>query len=183
MPWKNGGGSTTEIFLEPATGIAARPFLWRVSIANVTVNGPFSIFAGCDRHIMGVDGDGMVLDGGPDGAITVAPAFVPKRFSGDWRLMSRLLGGPVRDFNLIADRSRVRSGLACEHLIAPRHFEAGNATLLIHALQGAAEFATDRLEQNESLLLAPGEAVTFTPLPGTAPRLALCRVGPRGPSG
>ncbi len=38
MPWKNGGGVTTEICVSPPSGA----FDWRVSIATVNADGPFS---------------------------------------------------------------------------------------------------------------------------------------------
>ena len=47
MPWKNGGGITTEIWVSPeGSGLAGVPFDWRVSIADVATDGPFSKFAG-----------------------------------------------------------------------------------------------------------------------------------------
>ncbi len=40
MPWKNGGGSTTEIAVFPIdSGLDA--FDWRVSMATVAADGPF----------------------------------------------------------------------------------------------------------------------------------------------
>ena len=41
MPWKNGGGQTTEIVVHPA-GATLAEFDWRVSIADVDADGPFS---------------------------------------------------------------------------------------------------------------------------------------------
>jgi uncharacterized protein len=111
MPWKNGLGSTTELWRadDPEGRMA-----WRVSIAGVTEDGPFSPFPGYDRHILALEGEGlkeegtkeegMELDGGPDGPIRVAPAFTPRCFSGDWPITARLLGGPLTDFNLIIRR-------------------------------------------------------------------------------
>jgi uncharacterized protein len=54
MPWMNGGGTTTEILRRPETG---QDFDWRVSVADVTEDGPFSIFPGCIRHITVITGD------------------------------------------------------------------------------------------------------------------------------
>ena len=63
MPWKNGGGSTTEIAICPeGSGIPGGQFRWRVSIADVVADGPFSRFSGYDRHIMVVEGAGMTLN-------------------------------------------------------------------------------------------------------------------------
>ena len=79
MPWKNGGGSTTEIAIYPeASSVSGVPFLWRVSIAEVTVNGPFSSFPGYDRHIMVIEGEGMRLDAGRLHAEMKLDAFARK---------------------------------------------------------------------------------------------------------
>lgn len=107
QPWKNGGGTTTEIVREPAAGGA---FLYRISIADVASNGPFSRFDGYDRHIMVLEGKGMRLDCGAHGMLDLEP-LAPRFFSGDWDVTGTLVEGPVRDFNLIVDRSRMRSSL------------------------------------------------------------------------
>ena len=53
MPWRNGGGVTTEIAIAPdGAGLVGERFLYRVSIADVMSDGPFSRFEGYDRHIM-----------------------------------------------------------------------------------------------------------------------------------
>ena len=116
MPWKNGGGTTTEIALAPLPGDAGR-FLWRVSIADVAQAGPFSAFSGYERLIAVVEGAGMRLtvDGTPTTVSHRAPAF---RFSGDAVVDCALLDGPIRDFNLIVDRA---------HAVG---------TALVHALDG-----------------------------------------------
>ncbi|MBI2719904.1 MAG: HutD family protein [Rhizobiales bacterium] len=183
MPWKNSGGTTTEILAEPAPQPSeARPWLWRVSIAAVTGNGPFSRFPGYDRHIMAIGGDGFDLEGGPSGTLRVEP-FHPLSFSGDWPIVSRLHKGPVRDFNLIADRAAIDSSLICERLTARRAFKAGGATILVHVLIGRARAAPEigrTLDREESLLLMPGEVTTLEPLPSLAPpRLAICWIAPR----
>jgi environmental stress-induced protein Ves len=105
--WKNGGGVTTEILKEPLDGDA---FLYRVSIADVASDGPFSVFEGYDRHIMVLSGNGMHLDCGSHGAI-VLTRNEPRFFSGDWAVTGTLIDGPVRDFNLMVDRARMKSSL------------------------------------------------------------------------
>jgi hypothetical protein len=48
MPWKNGGGETTEIAVSPPhAGLA--DFDWRISMAKVASDGSFSIFPEIDR--------------------------------------------------------------------------------------------------------------------------------------
>jgi len=50
MPWKNGGGETVEIAISPQ-GAGLADFDWRVSMATVASDGPFSVFPGIDRTL------------------------------------------------------------------------------------------------------------------------------------
>jgi hypothetical protein len=130
MPWKNGGGTTSEVLVEPPEG----RFRYRVSIADVASDGPFSRFEGYDRHILLLDGAGMTLDAGEHGAIALAP-YAPRAFSGDWAVTGTLTAGPVRDFNLIVDRAWAESSLTVETLVAPVRYEAD--VCILHVLEGA----------------------------------------------
>ena len=60
MPWKNGGGETTEIAVSPE-GSGLDRFDWRVSMARIARNGPFSEFAEVDRTLAVLDGAGVRL--------------------------------------------------------------------------------------------------------------------------
>jgi uncharacterized protein len=106
MPWKNGGGHTTEIAAHPpGAGLAA--FAWRVSIADVEQDGPFSTFAGVDRTLVLLAGQGMRLCGESE-PIELRTPFEPIQFSGDLALTCNLVAGPVRDFNLMVRRGAAR---------------------------------------------------------------------------
>src|SRR5665213_802608 len=59
MPWRNGAGVTHEIMRVPAQG---EPFSWRLSLATVASNGPFSAYPGYQRAVALVDGAGFRLD-------------------------------------------------------------------------------------------------------------------------
>jgi environmental stress-induced protein Ves len=107
-PWKNGGGSTREIVCRPP-GADMDAFDWRVSIATIAQSGPFSVFAGVDRVILLMEGDGVHLQsaGGIDHRLD--KALQPFAFSGDEALDCTLLGGPSLDFNVMARRSALRA--------------------------------------------------------------------------
>ena len=107
-PWKNGGGSTREIVCWPP-GAGMDGFDWRVSLATIAQSGPFSVFAGMDRVIVLLDGDGVRLHsaGGVDHRLD--KALQPFAFSGDEALDCTLLGGPSQDFNVITRRSALRA--------------------------------------------------------------------------
>ena len=63
--WRNNGGWTTEIASDPPVGQAhgvPTDFRWRVSIAEIERDGPFSTFPGVDRDLLLLSGNGMDLD-------------------------------------------------------------------------------------------------------------------------
>jgi environmental stress-induced protein Ves len=101
QPWKNGGGVTHEIAREDLDGA----LLWRLSIAEVSSDGPFSAFPGLTRILTVIEGAGLHLHT-PEGRLDALP-MRPVRFSGDTPVDSRLIAGPVRDFNLIWDATRL----------------------------------------------------------------------------
>ncbi|QCG92794.1 HutD family protein [Azospirillum sp. TSA2s] len=163
VPWKNGGGVTTELAVEPAPD---GRFVWRVSIADVVEPGPFSAFPGYDRLIAVVEGDGMRLS--VDGAAPVErrrldPAFA---FRGEAPVWCEPTAGPIRDVNLMLDRASATGTLT---LLAggPAHRAAGDV-LLVHALAGTLTVIPDGGEAltvpaGHSLLLRDVAALVEAP--------------------
>ena len=107
-PWKNGGGFTTELARHDEDG----GWVWRVSVAEVERDGPFSDFAGHDRIIVLLEGKGMELSFEGHGTQRIDRVHQPFGFDGGWKASCRLLGGPVRDLNLIVDRARAHGSIA-----------------------------------------------------------------------
>lgn len=173
MPWKNGKGATTELYREDD---AAGDMLWRVSIAGVTEDGPFSSFLGYDRHILALTGEGMDLEGGPDGAIRVAPLFTPRSFSGDWPIAARLLAGPLTDFNLMIRRDFGRGRLLVWDDSRPSPPVIPLGSRLLYMQTGTAHLGPTPLESGHACLLEHGEDVTLVTSPGT--RIIACLVQP-----
>ena len=105
MPWKNGGGETTEIAVFPqAAGLD--DFDWRVSMARVEASGPFSVFPGIDRTLAILEGEGIRLAvGGTDGA-DIRLESGPHSFAADIATEAVLLGGAIRDLNVMTRRNR-----------------------------------------------------------------------------
>ncbi|MCG3056381.1 HutD family protein, partial [Escherichia coli] len=64
-PWKNGGGATREIAVWPP-GAAMESFAWRISVADIADDGPFSAFPGVDRQIALLEGAGVHLQAHDD---------------------------------------------------------------------------------------------------------------------
>ena len=59
-PWKNGGGVTRQIAIDPP-GSGLDDFGWRLSTAEVAQDGPFSRFDGVDRQLHILAGEGLDL--------------------------------------------------------------------------------------------------------------------------
>lgn len=103
--WKNGGGVTHEI----ARADGPDRWLWRISIAEVARDGPFSYFPGMARILTVIEGEGMVLET-PDGDLSAEP-LLPVRFSGETPVHGRLKDGPIRDLNVIFDPTIVQASV------------------------------------------------------------------------
>ena len=127
QPWKNGAGLTREI----AFGGASRAdFDWRLSVAEVECDAPFSAFPGIDRCIVLLRGAGMRLrsrDGAVDHALS--ERLVPFRFSGDVALDATLANGPGSDFNVMTRRRRFSSEVSCHRRGA--ELQGADVTLLL----------------------------------------------------
>jgi uncharacterized protein len=133
--WKNGGGTTTELAISPDNADLS-DFLWRVSIAEVDADGPFSLFPGCDRTIMLIVGSGMTLEAGDYGSIALVKPLQAKSFSGDWPVFGRLISGPVRDFNLIVRRDAMQGSLHTVVFDTGYHAKCpAGGTLICHILE------------------------------------------------
>jgi environmental stress-induced protein Ves len=103
MPWANGMGVTTELFAQ--RNEQADRILWRISMATVSCDGPFSHFAGYDRILVLFEGAGLRLDHQDGTEHCLTCAYELAIFSGDVATHATLIDGPVQDFNVIADRS------------------------------------------------------------------------------
>ena len=102
MPWANGLGTSYEVASDRN---ADGEWTWRVAIAPVVLDGPFSVLPGIDRELVVLEGNGMVLD--VDGeSIESLPGRVV-RFSGDSMTFARLVDGPVVDLGLMTVRGSV----------------------------------------------------------------------------
>ena len=134
MPWKNGGGSTEEITRDAGTGLEG--FGWRLSIADIGESGGFSTFSGYERVITVLQGDGMTLR--VDGQDTQPLlTLTPFAFSGESDVSCTLLGGPIRDFNLIYAPQRYNARL--QWLTGEQRFFSSAGTVLVFSIADALE--------------------------------------------
>ena len=129
MPWKNGGGSTEEITRDAGAGLDG--FGWRLSIADIAESGGFSSFAGYQRVITVLQGDGMTLCVDGDDTRPLLP-LDPFAFSGESQVSCTLLGGAIRDFNLIYAPQRYSARL--QWLDGEQRFFTSAGTVLVFSV-------------------------------------------------
>lgn len=159
MPWKNGGGVTTEIWKASAAGDA---MLWRLSIADVASDGPFSEFPGIDRWIMLIEGKGMELRVSDLGTRRVERLFEPLAFSGDAKTDCRLIDGPIRDFNLMVARSHAEGGLTITPLAAGETRALDADCVAFHVLDGSVEAEGDLLPVGDTWIAGGAKPATVS---------------------
>jgi environmental stress-induced protein Ves len=104
VPWKNGGGSTTQIAVFPPDA-GFDDFDWRVSLATIAEDGAFSAFPGVERTLALVDGHGMTLE--IDGEPTLLSRADPvAMFDGESTVEAKLNRGPSTDLNVMTRQDR-----------------------------------------------------------------------------
>jgi uncharacterized protein len=165
--WKNGGGSTTEIAIAPP-GASLDDFDWRVSMARVACDGPFSEFAGIDRTLAIVKGGGLTLAIGDAVPVMLDRNSEPIRFPGDMPTSARLLAGEIMDLNVMTRRGRFEHRL--QRVLAPAHcdFEGYDVALAV-ACGGAVELSLPRgkiaLAEGDTAILTRADDAPFTITP------------------
>ncbi len=105
MAWKNGGGITYEVAVHPDNGASLDSFEWRLSMARVESDGPFSIFPGIDRSLAIMEGNGVNLAIENRPSVPVTLTSDPASFPGDVPVTAFLLNGTVLDLNIMTRRS------------------------------------------------------------------------------
>jgi environmental stress-induced protein Ves len=142
MPWKNGGGTTTEIWIHPE-GASWDDFDWRVGIADIARSGPFSSLPGIDRSILlleSPEGSGMTLT--IDGKDVAMPLHDFIDFRGEAKTDGTLRGAPVRDFNVMSRRGRLRHRCGFTALADGGNYTGGaQVTHFVYVAGGIASLA------------------------------------------
>ncbi len=143
--WKNGGGSTTQIAVFPA-GASLDNFDWRVSMARIETDGPFSIFAGIDRTLAILEGDGLRLTIGDDPIRIVGRDSEPVCFRADIAARAERIGGEVTDLNVMVRRGRWRHRVRRILCRAPQPLSVSGEIVLLLCAAGSVGVETRRSE-------------------------------------
>jgi environmental stress-induced protein Ves len=135
MPWKNGAGETTEIAVSPL-GASLDAIDWRLSMASVAADGPFSIFEGIDRTLAVLEGEGIRLSFGNSAPVALSPSSPPFCFRGDVSVTGNLLGGPITDFNVMTRRGTFRHQVSVIADRAIREPDLAPGIAAVHCTKG-----------------------------------------------
>lgn len=154
MPWKNGGGTTTEIAVAPE-GASLNDFDWRISMAHVGQDGPFSSFPGIDRTLSVLTGAGITLAFGDGDRIRLDRSSAPHPFAADRAVDGLLASGPIDDLNVMSRRGRWQHRV--ERLTGASSLSAGEGLLVVVARKGDWQVNDAALPAGDSAILdAPG---------------------------
>jgi len=139
MPWANGGGTTYQVALwPPGSGLA--DFDWRISMADIADDGPFSALPGIDRILVLLDGGPMRLDIDDDSRVIQRGDVV--RFTGEAAVTASLEAGPTRDLNVMTRRAKCAASVAIQDEPRATLAPAPGETVLATPLTGAWHAAT-----------------------------------------
>ena len=164
LRWRNDGGWTREIaagVLSPVAdgedAGAASDWDWRISVAEIEQDGPFSAFPGIDRCLLLLDGPGMDLEFADGGRVRVSPQQPRIDFAGEAAVHCRLLAGPTRDFNVMWRRARLAADVVRLDVEGASGVPAPPAALLcvFHVVSGRLDVDGRVLAEGDSLLLTP----------------------------
>lgn len=185
MRWKNGAGWTSEILkVHAGDERDTNDWVWRLSIAEIDADAPFSAFPGVERELVLLSGNGLRLRF-DDGEIhELLPPHDKLRFAGERTAFGELLDGPTRDFNLMWKRDAVDAQLWHRPLVGTMVlFVDPGDTWAVHLLAGHARFADDselgELGAGDTAVLEAGNARRRHVLDGGG-EVLLIRISPRG---
>lgn len=155
MPWKNGGGETREIAVSPA-GTTLDTLDWRVSLATVGTDGPFSVFTGVQRTLCVIRGAGIRLQVGDRAPADLYVTSEPYSFDGEAATSAHLLDGAIEDLNVMSRRGRFRHSVRRLAFNDTLPLDTKAQTLLVYCqrgdLQCIAGDASGNLQADDSVM-------------------------------
>lgn len=170
--WANDGGWTTLLAGHQAGADCSTTPLWRLSIAEIDQDGPFSILPGMARVLVLLDGGGLELRNTDDGDMSIDLRLASLRFCGSATVHCRLINGPVRVFNVMTRHGRIHAKVVARPLQGTMMlFADPGDTWLVYALAGNVDLGlegeTHRVGPNELLQMGQLATPTRMSLQGT----------------
>lgn len=175
IPWSNGLGVTREVARNDG-GPGSAAFVWRISIARIDGNAPFSALPGVDRSLMALGEDGVTLVvGNADPRHLALHEII--RFKGEDDVRPVGITGPSLDLNLMTRRDLASGTMSLctvtrETALSIPPGETAAAVLLDGALTAEADHHCQHQLQHLDAVIGAGEQLL---LRGTA-TIVLLRV-------
>ncbi len=149
QPWQNGGGVTREL---------ARGAGWRVSLADVVADGPFSVFENLRRHSVVIGCAGLDLRCA--GAHVALDPMRCASYNGGIAWQATLRAGATRAFNVMASEGRASAQVLVAPALAVAPVGGICLALCLAAGLSCIPDAAARVD------LAPGDYIVFSPAVG-----------------
>ena len=181
MRWKNGAGWTSEILkVHGSDDRDTNDWDWRLSIAEIEADAPFSAFPGVERELVLLSGNGLRLNFDDASVHELLPPHDRFRFAGERVAFGELIDGATRDFNLMWKRDRCNAQLWHRPLVGTMvMFVAPGEAWAVHVLAGQLRFADDSglgtMQMGDTAILVAGDVRTRHVLDGGG-ELLLIRV-------
>lgn len=155
MPWPNGAGVTHEVVRFPADG----DFQWRISLADIDNDCPFSVMPGVDRGIVLMEGQHMVLANAEE-SIRV-DELVAFNYPGEVAFDCTLPAGPAKDLNIMSRREFFTSETV---VLGPRSHKiiANNDIHILVGLRGETTVEGEKLAYRDAAVITGGVEVVST---------------------
>jgi environmental stress-induced protein Ves len=155
MPWANGRGTSYEIASDRSE---AGEWTWRLAMAPVNEDGPFSRVECVNRSLAVVEGAGMLLS--VDRKKLQCLPMQVVRFRGDAVTEAALTDGPIMDINLMVRRKEAEGEMAMVS-------DAGllNGVSIVVAVGGSAQVKSGdliiELERHDSVLECDADTISL----------------------
>ena len=167
-PWKNGGGTTRDIAVSPS-GASLDTFDWRLSLAQVDRDGPFSRFDNVDRTLVLLSG-AMTLHE-RDRRIDLV-RNEPFAFEGE-RVIEATVAGSTLDFNVMTRRGRASHTARCESFSKQADVEMRTrSTVVLFALERGLIVDGDQLDVHDTAIIT-AQRVSVTTVAHAAAALVI----------
>lgn len=162
VPWKNGGGVTREVAAWPP-GSGFDDFAWRISMAEVREDGPFSSFPGVDRILTVLEG-GLRLAVVGAGAFDLSPVAPPLAFDGEAPAVATLMSESVLDLNVMTRRGVATASVT--HVTSDAEIPLSEGMCLVLALADEVRVAcagdVRALSRHDGVLTSAGVTIQAT---------------------
>ncbi|MFC4313894.1 HutD family protein [Steroidobacter flavus] len=144
MPWKNGGGETREVLVSPA-GAPLNEIDWRISLATIATDGPFSTFEGIERTLSVIQGAGIRLMVDNEPPKLLLDSSDPCTFAGEPTTSATLVDGTIVDLNVMTRRDAFQHSVRRLSCTGQRRLEVSASTTIVFCQRGEVQLASERL--------------------------------------